>query len=128
MQIVRSASFAGMLSRSAVEAARTVSMLSLRQVRMMRTAISPRLAIRMRRSANWLTCFAHAQECFAVLGERAVGDQYFAHRAANAGTHRIHQLHDFDDGHDCSLFHLRPDFHERRRAWLGSTIERAQQG
>src|ERR1700761_6537358 len=122
MQTVRSASFAGMLSRSASEAARTVSILSFRQVRMIRTAISPRLAMRMRPRAKRLTRFAHAQQCLAVLGECAVGDENFSHRAADAGTYRIHQLHDLDDGHNSFLLNLRPDFHVRRCAWLGSSV------
>src|SRR4051794_21986449 len=98
MHTVRSASFAGTLSRSAAEAASTVSMLSFLHVRMIRTAISPRFAMSTRRNAKGLACLAHAQECFAVFGERAIGDKDFRHRAADAGAHRVHELHDLDDG------------------------------
>src|SRR6185295_9566376 len=117
------------------EAASTVSMLSFLHVRMIRTAISPRFAMstrrsapaarRLRASAKRLTCLAHAQERFAVFGERAIGDENFGHGAADAGAHCIHEFHDFDDGDDCVFFYLLADLNERRRAWLGRAIEGA---
>ena len=71
MQTVRSASRAGSESRSASEAASTVSIPRLRQVRMIRTAISPRLAMRMRRMAT-VSLRAYAQQRLAVFDQRAV--------------------------------------------------------
>src|SRR3984885_13946876 len=127
MQTVRSARRAGMLSRSAMEAARTVSMLSLRHVRMIRTAISPRLAMSTRRTATRLTRLADAQHGLAIFGERAVAEQYLGYRATHPGAHRIHQFHHLDDGNDRLLIDLRPYFHERRGPGLRGTIERAEQ-
>src|ERR1700733_3381555 len=100
MHTVRSASAAGTLSRSASETASTVSMCNARQVRMMRAAISPRLAIRMRRIAKGSIRLDDAQEDFAVLHERPVGGQNFRNRTASLGTYRIHELHDLNDAHD----------------------------
>ncbi len=69
-------------SRSASEAASTVSMPSRRQVRMMRAAISPRLAIRMRRMAHASARLADAHQRLAVFDERAVLRQDLDYRAA----------------------------------------------
>src|ERR1700722_6809949 len=123
MQTVRSARRAGMLSRSAMEAARTVSMLSLRQVRMIRTAISPRLAMSTRRMTNGSARLAHTQKRLAVFSERPISNQYLGHRATDTGTHRVHQLHHFDDGDNRLLHDLRPHLHERRRTGLRRSVE-----
>src|ERR1700744_3890263 len=112
MQTVRSARRAGRLSRSAAEAARTVSIWSLRHVRMMRTAISPRLAMTIRRMGTRLACLAHTQERLAVFREGTVGDQDFGYGTADTGTYRVHQFHYFDDGDDRVDFHVSADFDE----------------
>src|SRR5690348_12824195 len=107
MQTTRSASFAGTLSRSAAEVASTVSIPSLRQVRMMRAAISPRLAIRIRRIAIAQPSLADAQQGLAVLDEGSVSGKDLGDLTANAGPYRVHQLHDFDDGDDRVLLDRR---------------------
>src|ERR1700686_5706209 len=100
MHTVRSASRAGRLSRSAAEAARTVSMCSSRHVRMIRTAISPRLAISTRRMGTRSARPAHAHKCLAIFRECPVGDQNLSYGTAHSGTHGVHKLHDLDDGND----------------------------
>ena len=97
------------------------------QVRAIRTAISPRLAIRMRRMLK--PAPAH-RSCSSVspystrLPSRA---RISAHHAARAGAHRVHQLHHFDDADDGVRLDARADFDERRlrRAWARDRTCRA---
>ena len=126
MHTVRSARRAGNASRSASDAASTVSMPRLRQVRMMRTAISPRLAIRMRRILM-PGPRADPQQHLPVFHQRAVARQDLGDRAAHAGAHRVHELHHLDDADDGVLLHDRAHLDKGRGPGLGRAIERAQQ-
>src|SRR5580658_362839 len=127
MQSVRSASLAGKASRSASEATSTVSIPSRRQVLMIRTAISPRLAISTRRICTGLTRPDDAQQWLAVLNQSAVPRQDFADAAAGAGPNGVHELHHFDDADDGRLLYLRADFHEGGSAGFGRAIKRAEE-
>src|ERR1700734_3551545 len=106
MQMARSASRAGSPSRSAVETATTVSRPSCWQARMTRTAISPRLAIRTRRSvlavsgpgavviAGLATGGPDHEQHLVVLDELGVGGAELDDLAGQRSGHRVHQLHD----------------------------------
>src|SRR3954464_3038917 len=71
MQTLSSASRTFMASASAVECTATVGMPSSRQARWMRSAISPRLAMRI----FWNNPSFQDQQDFAVFDRRTVGDQ-----------------------------------------------------
>src|SRR5215472_8153485 len=117
---VRSASRAAMLSRSAAEAATTDSMPSVRAARTMRSAISPRLAIRIRRSgiAGPSADRLDQKERLVELDQLRIFRQHLAHRAGNAGTDRgeeFHYLYEADLGRG---LHLLSDRDIWRRARL----------
>src|SRR5450755_731804 len=107
MHTTRSACRAGSLSRSAEETASTDSMSRARQVLMMRAAISPRLAIRILRMAMTLSVLARPHQHFAEFHQRLVSRQDFRDDTLDASPHRIHELHDFDDGNDAVRLHPR---------------------
>src|SRR6476660_2173267 len=71
MHTLSSARRTCMASASAVECTATVGMPSSRQARWMRSAISPRLAMRI----FWNNLSFQDQQSFAVLNRRTVGDQ-----------------------------------------------------
>src|SRR3954469_21334131 len=102
MHSVRVTSRDGNESRSASEAANTVSMPRRAQVRAMRAAISPRLAMSTRRKSA-LPCI-HGQQDLAVLPQRAIAPADLAHHARDARAHRVHELHDLDDADDAVGF------------------------
>ncbi len=105
MHNVRSASRAGSESRSASDAASTVSMPSARQVRMIRTAISPRFAMRMRRMLTARPSLRTRSSVSPYSTSAPSRAQDLAHRAAHACTHGVHELHHFDDADDGVVFH-----------------------
>src|ERR1700704_2786533 len=87
-----SASFTYLASVSASEYTTTVRMPISRQARWMRSAISPRLAIRI--FSNML---AENEERLPVLHRLAVFHKHRLHHAGGVGLDLIHQLHRLDD-------------------------------
>ena len=101
---------------------------ALRQVRMIRTAISPRLAISMRRMATALSrSCERAAASRRIRPARRRAARISATVPRHAGAHGVHQLHHLDDADDGVLLDLRADFDEGRRAGLGRAVEGAQQ-
>ena len=127
MQIAGRPARAGSESRSASDTTSTVSMPSCRQVRITRSAISPRLAIRTRRIRMQLrprrAAAPRRYSTSSPLPRRCA-----APRRADAGAHRVHQLHHLDDADDRVRLDLRAHLDKGRLARLGRAIEDAQQG
>src|ERR1700730_11917940 len=92
MQTLSSARRTCIALASAVECTATVLMPISRQARWMRSAISPRLAIRI--FSNML---AEDEQRLPVLHRLAVFHQYRLHHAGGVGLDLIHQLHRLDD-------------------------------
>src|SRR5215831_4782621 len=128
MHNLRSAIRAGKESKSISEAARTVSIPSALQVRITRAAISPRLAIRMRRIGTGLSLGTHPEQDVAILDECSVLAQNLHDLALHACGYGVHQLHDLDDPDHGVLVDSGTDLHERRLARPGCTIKNSQQG
>src|SRR5579863_4699602 len=95
MQTVRSASCAASPSRSASEAPTTHSRPSRRQARTIRTAISPRLAMKTLESAG-TPLLRHAKQRLPVLDESGVLGADLDDRPGDPGGDRVHHLHDLD--------------------------------
>src|SRR5256885_2965117 len=87
-----SASFTYLASVSASEYTTTVRMPISRQARWMRSAISPRLAIRI--FSNML---AENEQRLPVLHRLAVFHEHRLHHARGVGLDLVHQLHRLDD-------------------------------
>src|SRR6185503_13394433 len=100
MHTTRSASCAPRLSRSASETASTASISSSKQARMMRTAISPRLATSRRFSGIGS---ADHDKRLPVLDRLAVLGHDRPDLAGHGRDHVVHQLHHFDDGERVAL-------------------------
>src|SRR4051812_50218686 len=79
---------------------------------MIRSAISPRFAMRMR----WNTGLhrLEAEEGFAVLARGAVLDQHVDEAAGLGGLDLVHQLHRPDDAEPLALLHHGADVAEGR--------------
>src|SRR6267142_4872889 len=92
MQTDSSASFTYLASVSASEYTTTVRMPISRQARWMRSAISPRLAIRI-----FSNTLAEDEERLPVLHRLSVFHQHCFHHAGGVGLDLIHQLHRLDD-------------------------------
>src|ERR1700690_2961803 len=88
MQTLSSASRTCIASASAVEWTATVAMPISLQARLMRSAISPRLAMRIFSNIS-----AYDDQRLAELDRLAVADADFQHRAAFGRGDRIHRLH-----------------------------------
>src|SRR5688572_15485187 len=99
MQTTRSASWAPRLWRSASETASTVSMPSSKQALIRRTAISPRLAMRTRRSLSIARSGlrVHDDDRLPELHGRAVLDGNLGDDAVDRRDDVVHELHDLDD-------------------------------
>src|SRR3954468_5002539 len=95
---------------SAVECTATVSTPSSRAARMMRSAISPRFAMRIRwnkrclRPGRWgLLRRLEAEEGLAVFDRAAVLDEHLHQPAGLLGLDLVHQLHRLDDAEHLPL-------------------------
>src|SRR5271166_6322916 len=98
MTTTRSASRAAMLSRSAADAASTVSMPRPRAARMILSAISPRLATRMRLSAMARPSGRLDQkQRLIVFDEFRILDQHFPYSARDAGQDGGEEFHHLDE-------------------------------
>src|ERR1700749_344475 len=92
MQTLSSARRTCIASASAVECTATVGMPSSRQARWMRSAISPRLAMRI----FWNKASFQDQQDFAVFHRRAVGDQDAGDGAVLGRPDLVEGLHRLD--------------------------------
>src|SRR5262245_11764432 len=119
MQTLSSASRTCMASASAVEWTATVAMPSSLHARWMRSAISPRLA--MRTLSNILFLFDD-DERFAELDGLTVLDENCGHLAGVRGRDLVHGLHGFDDEERVALGHLRADVDEGWGARFRRTV------
>src|SRR5512144_2288755 len=129
MHTLSSARRTCMASASAVECTATVAMPSSLQARSMRSAISPRLAIRILSNMR--------KERLALLddGERlgifdglAVIDEDREHGAGMRSRDMVHGLHGLDDEDGLARGNLGAGFDERRGAWLRRAIGGADHG
>src|SRR5438046_4162371 len=121
---------------SASENTATVLMPSSRHAKMIRSATSPRLAIRiflnMRRADRGRPGGAaprlpgpYRKQPLAVLDRLPALNIDVHDLAVVLRFDFVHQLHRFDDAEHLSLFHLHADVDKRRRGWLGRSVERA---
>src|SRR6266446_2892954 len=115
-----SASFTYLASVSASEYTTTVRMPISRQARCMRSAISPRLAIRI--FSNML---AENEQRLPVLHRLAVFHEHRLHHAGGVGLDLIHQLHRLDDANRLAFLDGLADLDKglgvgRRRAVKGT--------
>src|ERR1700674_5564018 len=104
MRTVSSASLTCMASASAVECTATVAMPSSLQARRMRSAISPRLAIRI--LSNILSASLDDQERLAVFYRLRVLDENARDAAGARRRDRVHRLHRLHDEQRLALAHL----------------------
>src|SRR5215831_6552474 len=104
MQTLSSASRTCIASASTVECTATVRIPISRQARWMRSAISPRLAIRTFSNITAGTSLDD-HEGFAELDRLAVGDQDLLHRAGGRRQDRVHHFHRLDDEDGLALVH-----------------------
>src|SRR6478609_9251693 len=111
MHTARVASRAPSDPRSASLTHSTVSIPSRSHVRITRTAISPRLAMRMRLMVT-SSVRPHEHQHFAVLDHLAVDREHLDHLAAHSGARRVHQLHHLDDADHAVLLDPRADLDE----------------
>ena len=84
----------------------------------MRTAISPRFAMRIRKFSSF--ALPHAHQNMLGLDEFAVSHTYLDNFSGDAGAHRIHQLHGFDNSDNGVLANLGADIHKGRSPGFGA--------
>src|ERR1700722_2435048 len=147
MHTLSSASRTCMASASAVECTATVAMPSSLHARKIRSAISPRLAIRILSnmgslSGEWRTTSGNSKsyslsavairafllnnyQRFAEFDRLAVFDENLRHGARARGRDLVHRLHGFDDQQRLSNRHLGADLDEWFGAGLGSPVDGA---
>src|SRR5215470_12280690 len=113
MQTLSSASRTCIAALSAVECSATVLMPISRQARWTRSAISPRLAMRI-----FSNILFDDDQHFAVFHWRAVLDKDLRDLAAAGRLHRIEGLHRLDQQQRLSVTHGIAHFDEGRRARL----------
>src|ERR1700728_4770086 len=118
MQTLSSARRTCIASASAVEWTATVGMPSSRQARWMRTAISPRLTIRI----FWNNASFQDHQGLAVLDRRSAGDQDPRHRAGPGGADLVEGLHRLDEQQGLAGGDALAEADEDRGAGLGRQI------
>src|SRR5438105_15843741 len=101
MQTLSSASITYFASVSASECTATVLMPISRHARWMRSAISPRLA--MRTFSNKGSGLLDDHQRLAELDRRAVGDDDLDDAAGTRAADLVHHLHRLDDEDDLAL-------------------------
>src|SRR5690606_21355765 len=121
MQTDSSAMRTCMASASAVECTATVAMPISRQARITRSAISPRLAMRILSNIGLLD--DHQRR--AVFDRGTVLDQDALDGAGARGGDVVHGLHRLDDEQGVALGDLLADRHEGRGPRLGRQIDGA---
>src|SRR5262245_33384825 len=110
MQTLSSARRTCIASASAVEWTATVAMPSSLHARWMRSAISPRLAIRTLSNISWF--LFDDDERLAEFDRLAVLDQDRRDLAGMRGGDLVHGLHGFDDEERVTLRDVRADLDE----------------
>src|SRR5580700_4545450 len=123
MQTLSSARRTCMASSSAVEWTATVGMPSSLQARSTRSAISPRLAIRIFSNIEQPSLDDH--QWLAIFDRLAVSNQNLDHRAGARRRDLIHRLHRFDDEQGFAGLHLAADLDEGPRARCRTKIDGA---
>src|SRR5580700_3762821 len=113
MQTLSSARRTCMASSSAVEWTATVGMPSSLQARSTRSAISPRLAIRI---LSNIEPSLDDHQWLAIFDRLAVSDENLNHRAGARRRDLIHRLHRFDVEQPLAGLHLAADIDEGPRA------------
>src|SRR6478672_5411317 len=150
MHTARFASRAAMLSRSASETAATVSMPRLWQARIIRTAISPRLATKTRvtvmnapepRKAtsnfriakknsslveNERDLWFDDEQRLPEFDKLAILRNDFNDGSTDRGAHAVKHFHDFDQTDGSVFGDLLANFDERRRAGLWCDVKGSQ--
>src|SRR5580704_1911264 len=130
MQTLSSARRTCMASSSAVEWTATVRMPSSLQARSTRSAISPRLAIRI--LSNIQAPSLDDQQRLAIFDRLTVFDQNLNHREGARRRDLIHRLHRFDDEQRLAGLHLAADLNKgtraRCRAEIGGADHRRDDG
>src|SRR5262245_62782553 len=124
MQMRSSATRTCRASRSAVECAAIAVMPSSRHARAMRTATSPRFAIRTRRNTRSRRRLED-EERRPVLDRGPVLDEDPPHGAARFGGDLVRHLHRLDDAEDLPGLDERAELDERRRVGARSAVERS---
>src|SRR6516162_5874077 len=124
MQTLSSARRTCMASASAVEWTATVRIPISRQARWMRSAISPRFAIRTFSNMG----SAKDQQRLAVFDRLTVVDQDLLDRSRLGRGDRVHDLHGLDDQQGLSLLHSLADLDVGRATRLGGEIGGAHHG
>src|SRR5437868_1150466 len=110
MHTAWSANFTCSASVSAVECTATVSRPSSLHARMMRSAISPRLATRTLRNIS-----GQLEQGLTVLDRGAILDEDPHDRAGRVGLDLVHELHRLDDAEHLTLVDLVVEAHVVRR-------------
>src|SRR5580658_4430348 len=129
MQTLSSARRTCMASSSAVECTATVRMPSSLQARSTRSAISPRLAMRILSNIEPLL---DDHQRLAILDRLAVADQNLNYSARTRRRDLIHRLHRFDDEQRFAGLYLAADLDQgtcaRRWTEIGGTDHRRDDG
>src|ERR1019366_5635189 len=95
------------------------------QAQITRTAISPRLAIRI----FWnISARANGEKSFSVLDWPATFHEFSYDSPGNFGLDLVHQLHRFDNAENLAEFHRVAYFDEWRIAGLGRLVIGADDG
>src|SRR5256886_6954243 len=118
-----SASFTYLASVSASEYTTTVRIPISRQARWMRSAISPRLAIRI--FSNML---AENEEGLPVLHRLAVFHEHRLHHAGGVGLDLVHQLHRLDDANRLAFLDGLADLDKRFGVGRRRTVKGTDHG
>src|SRR3990170_4575667 len=130
MQMDSSASRTGSEPASACEWATTVRMPISRQVRRMRSAISPRLAMRILWNMVFSALLAalHEEERLAELDGLGVLDEDLQDAARHLGLDLVHELHRLDDAEGLPLLDRVALADEWCRLGARSAVEGADHG
>src|SRR5258708_39684859 len=104
MQIASSANRTCRLCRSASEYTATVRIPSSLHAQMTRTAISPRLAIRI--FSNMGLTWFHGEQRFPVFHGTPILDKLADDHTAHLGFDLVHQLHRFDDADNLTRLNI----------------------
>src|SRR5207249_3372967 len=118
-----SASFTYFASVSASEYTTTVRMPISRQARWMRSAISPRLAIRI-----FSSMLAENEQRLPVLHRLAVFHEHRLHHAGGVGLDLVHQLHRLDDANRLAFLDGLADLDKRFGVGRRRTVKGTDHG